>query len=261
MSPRPNSWSGVGEAYAASYAELCAGTGATLRELLGAGDGRTLLDVGAGTGDLAASFVTDGWIVDPREPEASMRAVARQRHPEIRITEGALPRLPDADGAFDAVVANFVLNHVPDPRAAAAELRRVTRDAAAATIWIRSPSWLWAEVCERAGLQAAPGGRLPEDKDFERTADGFARMLQDGGWHAPDVVEKQWIWNAPATALWASVEGGVAGAGAYYLGLDAPDRARFRSAFDALIVERASDGVLALEHVAAVAVMRRDPSL
>lgn len=261
MRGRPKSWSGVGEAYAASYAELCAGTGATLRALLGPGAGRTVLDVGAGTGELAASFAADGWIVHAREPEESMRAVARRRHPEVRISEGALPELPDVEGAFDAVVANFVLNHVPDPRAAAAELCRVTRDAAAATIWVRSPSWLWAEVCERAGLEAAAGGRLPADKDFERTTDGFARMLQDGGWTSPDVVEKQWTWNAPAAALWASVEGGVAGAGAYYLGLDAPDRARFRRGFDDLIADRAPDGVLALEHVAAVAVMRRDPSL
>lgn len=261
MRGRPNSWSGVGEAYAASYAELCAGTGETLRALLGPGGGRTLLDVGAGTGELAAAFAADGWAVDAREPEDSMRAVARKHHPGIRITEGALPALPDEDQAFDAVVANFVLNHVPDPRAAAAELRRVTRDAAVATIWIRSPSWLWTEVSERAGLQAAAGGRLPADKDFERTADGFARMLQDGGWRGPQVVEKQWIWNAPATALWASVEGGVAGAGAYYLGLDARDRARFQRAFDALIAERGRGGVLPLEHVAAVAMMRRDPSL
>ena len=261
MRGRPNSWSGVGEAYAASYANLCAGTGATLRELLGPGVGRTLLDVGAGTGDLAATFAADGWIVDAREPEEGMRATARQHHPDIRISEGALPELPDADRTFDAVVANFVLNHVPDPRAAAAELCRVTRDAAVATIWIRSPSWLWAEVCERAGLHAAAGGRLPEGKDFERTADGFARMLRDGGWPAPGVVEKRWIWNAPVTALWTSIEGGVVGAGAYYLGLDARDRARFRRAFDALIAERAQDDVLALEHVAGIAVMRRDPSL
>ncbi|MCE4025003.1 methyltransferase domain-containing protein [Microbacterium sp. Au-Mic1] len=261
MRGRPSSWSGVGEAYAASYAELCTGTGPSLRALLGPGAGRSLLDVGAGTGDLAAAFATDGWIVDAREPEESMRAVAGRRHPEIRIRGGALPALPDGDRAFDAVVANFVLNHVPDPRAAVAELRRVTRGVAAATIWIKSPSWLWAEVCERAGLSAATGGRLPADKDFERTADGFARMLQDGGWPAPHVIEKPWVWNAPAAALWASVEGGVAGAGAYYLGLDAGDRGRFQRAFDSLIAERAPHGVLALEHVAAIAVMRRDPTL
>lgn len=49
------SWQGAGEAYAASYASLCAGTGARMRELAGAADG-TLLDVGAGDGTLAAAW-------------------------------------------------------------------------------------------------------------------------------------------------------------------------------------------------------------
>lgn len=261
MRGRPNSWSGVGEAYAASYAELCAGTGDTLRALLGTGAGRTLLDVGAGTGELAAAFAADGWIVDAREPEASMREVSLRRHPALRMTSGALPDLPDHDEAFDAVVANFVLNHVPDPRAAASELVRVTRGAVVATIWIRSPSWLWAEVCERAELQVATGGRLPPDKDFERSADGFSRMLQEAGWPAPEVVELRWTWFATSTALWSSVAGGVAGAGGYYLGLDASHRDRFARAFDELMAERTEDGVLPIEHVAAIAVSRPDATL
>ncbi|MGO4679108.1 hypothetical protein [Microbacterium sp. 2MCAF23] len=60
MRGRPSSWSEVGEAYAASYAALCAGTGVVLRELLKSGAGRTLVDVGAGTGELASSFAEDG---------------------------------------------------------------------------------------------------------------------------------------------------------------------------------------------------------
>ncbi|MGN8026051.1 class I SAM-dependent methyltransferase [Microbacterium sp. 22242] len=251
----------MGQAYAASYAELCAGTIGALRSVLGPGEGRTLLDVGAGTGELAANFGADGWIVDAREPEASMREEARRRHPGLRIREGALPSLTDGDASFDAVVANFVLNHVPDPRAAAAELWRVSRAAVAATSWTVSPSWLWAEVCDRAGLEAVSGGRLPADKDFERTLEGFTRMLREGGWTDPDVREHRWTWRAPASALWTSIEGGVAGAGAYFRALDQRDRRRFRDGFEAVIAERGVHGVLALDHAAAIAVARRDRSL
>lgn len=126
-----------------------------------------------------------------------------------------------------------------------------------ATIWTESPSWRWAEVCERAGLEAASGGRLRADQDLERNVDGFARMLAKSGWVDPDVRERPWMWEAPTTALWRSVEGGVAGAGSYYLGLDRHDRRRFRNGFDALSAERAVQGILSLEHAAAIAVARR----
>ncbi|WP_244632555.1 hypothetical protein [Microbacterium sp. Se63.02b] len=43
-------WVGVGEAYSASYAALCAGTLPALRDALGDARGRSLVDVGAGTG-------------------------------------------------------------------------------------------------------------------------------------------------------------------------------------------------------------------
>ena len=118
-------------------------------------------------------------------------------------------------------------------------------------------AWLWAEVCERAGLEAASGGRLPAEKDFERTVDGFARMLAESGWVDPDVRERRWVWEAAPAALWRSIEGGVAGAGSYYLGLDRQDRRRFRSGFETLITERAVQGRLSLEHTAAIAVARR----
>ena len=260
MRGRPGSWSGVGAAYASSYAELCRGTFPALQALLGTGDGRTLLDVGAGTGELAAAFAADGWAVMAREPEPSMREVAARRHPGLRAEGGALPALPERDGAYDAVVANFVLNHVPDPRAAAAELRRVARGAAVATIWTSSPSWLWAEVCDRAGLVAASGGRLPAELDFERSVDGFAAMLDEGGWPDPRVRELRWIWRASQEALWSSVEGGIAGAGAYYRALGTRDRERFRAGFEEVVAARSVDGVLPLEHVAAVGVAYLDPS-
>ncbi|UWF78410.1 MULTISPECIES: class I SAM-dependent methyltransferase [Microbacterium] len=247
------SWAGVGAAYAASYAALCAGTGERMRELLGPGRGRTLLDVGAGDGRLAAAWSDAGWRVVACEPEPSMRAAARQRHPHLRIVAGGLPHLPFANRAADAVTANFVLNHVADPRAGAAELRRVAAETVAATIWTRSPTALWLDVFERAGLEPASGTPLPADKDFERTAAGFERMLRDAGWR-PEVTELTWTWTPDAETLWTSVEGGVAGAGAAYRNLAAPERARFRRAFDEVVA--AGGGRVRLEQTAAIAVHR-----
>jgi SAM-dependent methyltransferase len=249
-------WDGVGEAYAASYASLCAGTGDALIRLLGEADGRRMLDVGSGTGDLAARFAGLGWDVIGCEPENSMRVVAERQHPGIRFLRGALPDLPFADGSFDAVTANFVLNHVPDPRLAARGIARVAVPGAplAATIWIESPSWFWREVCDRAGLVPATGERLAPEHDFARTAVGFAGMLAEAGWQTAAAVEDSWTWRAAPQALWRSAEGGVASAGLFYLGLDDDERLRFRRGLDELCDEHAQDGVIPLRHIAAVAV-------
>ena len=251
-------WVGVGEAYAASYASLCEGTVETLSAALGPGAGKRLLDVGSGTGALAARFAHEGWSVTGSEPEPTMRAVAEREHPGMRFVDGALPDLPFPDHDFEAVTANFVLNHVADPRASARDMARVAMPGSplAATIWLVSPSWFWVDVSARAGLTPSAGERLPADKEFERTPAGFGRMLADGGWVATDVAELSWIWHVAPSALWASAEGGVASAGMFYRGLDESDRRRFRSAFDELVVEHETDGLIALEHTAAVAIGR-----
>lgn len=249
-------WSGVGEAYAASYESLCAGTNDSLVRTLGAADGRRVLDVGAGTGKLAGRLDAVGWAVTGCEPEETMRGVASRRYPALDFVEGGLPRLPFADAAFDAVTANFVLNHVDDPRQSARELVRIAASGAplAATIWTVSPSWFWMSVCDTAGLVPAAGGRLPEDKDFERTAEGFARMLTEGGWRDVWIEEHTWTWHATPQQLWASAEGGVASAGAFYFSLDAAARQRFRAAFDELVAGSMQGGSVALEHTAALVV-------
>lgn len=247
-------WAGTGQAYADSYASLCVGTAGTLLGMLGAPAGRSLLDVGSGTGLLAASFVDAGWDATGCEPEPTMREVALQEHPAIRVLDGALPSLPFADAEFGAVVANFVLNHVADPRASAGELLRVSADLVAATIWTNSPTWLWREVCDRAALVPSEGERLPPEKDFERTVDGFARMLGDAGWTSPRVSEITWTWSADAPALWASAEGGVGGAGQFYRALDDAGRRSFRAAFVSVCDERSIAGRVPLVHSAAVAV-------
>lgn len=250
-------WAGVGEAYSASYAALCAGSFPAMRHVVGEPAGRRLLDVGAGDGRLVAAWAAEGWTVTACEPEATMRAASHRAHPLIETVDAALPDLPFADGAFDVVVANFVLNHVGTPRASAAELDRVSRDAVVATTWTLSPSWLWAEITARAGIEPLAGARLPADQEFERTADGFAQMLREAGLERVAVTEHEWTWNAAPDALWRSVEGGVAGAGALYAELDPERRQRFRAAFDVVVDERSRDGALPLEHRAAIAVSRR----
>lgn len=249
------SWAGTGEAYDASYAALCEATADAVATAFGAPARRSLLDVGMGTGRFAVQLAAAGWAVSGCEPEASMRAVAQRQHPSLAVFDGALPELPFGTDSFDAVTANFVLNHVDDPRRSAAELARVARVRLAATIWLRSPSWLWVQAIERAQVSPPPAQRLAADKEFERTAAGFEGMLVDAGWRSVRVQEVSWLWRVAPEVLWGSVLGGVAGAGAAYRALDDNDRAAFERAFRSVAAEHADrSGALILEHTALLAV-------
>lgn len=252
------SWAGVGEAYATSYASLCAGTLDALFAALGSARGRSLLDVGAGTGELLDRAAGAGWRAVGCEPEPTMREAAERARPGSSIVAAALPDLPFENDSFDAVTANFVLNHVDDPRVSAGEMRRVVAQGGmlAATIWTSSPSWFWIEVCERAGVTPAPGDRLPEEKDFARTADGLSTMLTDAGWRDVSSTEHTWTWGVAPATLWRSAEGGVASAGLFYRALDPADRVRFRVGFDETCAAHSAGDGLRLRHSAALAVGR-----
>jgi SAM-dependent methyltransferase len=93
-----------------------------------------VLDVGCGPGtitvDLAASVPqgevigvdTAGDVLDFARQEAS-----RQGRPNVAFEAGDAYHLPFGDGSFDVVHAHQVLQHLSDPVAALAEMRRVGR--------------------------------------------------------------------------------------------------------------------------------------
>jgi len=90
-----------------------------LSTLAARGGPGTLLDVGCGRGDLAASWIASGWRVLGVEPSPEAARIARARGVEI-----VGPRLADARleaPRLDAVVFRHSLEHLPDPRA---DLRR-----------------------------------------------------------------------------------------------------------------------------------------
>ena len=88
--------------------------------------GRRVLDVGCGTGRLAAALANEAhakvWGIDA---SAEMVAVARETLPAgVGIRQGAAERLPFRDGWFDRVTMSLVIHLVDRPQALA-EARRV----------------------------------------------------------------------------------------------------------------------------------------
>jgi SAM-dependent methyltransferase len=118
-------WSARAATYGALMARATAH--ATPALLDGVGPGTRLLDVGAGLGDLCAEATRRGAITTGIDLAPNMVLTARDRHPGLTFLEGDAERLPFEAGAFDAVTGAFVINHLPDPEAAVAEMRRVAR--------------------------------------------------------------------------------------------------------------------------------------
>jgi SAM-dependent methyltransferase len=112
-----------------------------VRGALAAQPGERILDVGCGPGfyvqELLAEVGPDGSILAV-DASPDMLALARQRcdgHDNVTFREGNASALPVDDGDVDAALCVQVLEYVPDPPGALAEICRALRPGGRALIW------------------------------------------------------------------------------------------------------------------------------
>ncbi|HXF36283.1 MAG TPA: class I SAM-dependent methyltransferase, partial [Actinomycetota bacterium] len=90
--------------------------------------GRRWLDVGCGTGALCAAILercAPALVVGVEPSEGFLDAARRDLGDRAVLRRGTATALPLPDASVDAVVSGLVLNFVPDPGAALAEMTRV----------------------------------------------------------------------------------------------------------------------------------------
>ena len=261
-------WAGRADAYARSFAKLCAHPAGALLGAVGVAAvgidvGTRVLDVGTGPGTVAGLAVARGARVTAVDADPGMLDLARSHAPGADVRLGTLPDLTFAAGAFDATVANFVVNHVGDPRAALTELRRVTRPGGrvAVTIWPHPASplhQLWGRVLEAAGAERpATTPSLHPELDFDRTSDGLSSLLREAG--LADVTCRRLEWNhrADPEDWWSGPANGVASVGLVVTSQTPEMIVRLRQHYDRLIVDyRDEDGLLCLPTAALLAAGR-----
>ncbi|MFJ4184690.1 methyltransferase domain-containing protein [Kitasatospora sp. NPDC089509] len=150
----------------------------TLAELLHTGTayppGSRVLEAGCGVGAQTAHLLAanPGVLLTAADVSAESLAQARARiaalAPAARVAwhHGDLHRLPFPDGAFDHVFLCFVLEHLPDPAAGLAALRRVLRPGGTITV-----------------IEGDHGSALfhPETPAARRTVDHLVRLQADAG--------------------------------------------------------------------------------
>ncbi|WP_326617399.1 class I SAM-dependent methyltransferase [Streptomyces decoyicus] len=253
-------WAGSAAAYEAGFGRLCAYTVPQLLDAAGVAEGVRVLDVGTGTGSAAAAAGARGARVVAVDAEPDMARRAARAVPDASVHIAALPQLPYADGQFDAVVGNFVLNHVGRPRVALDELRRVTRPGGriALTLWAAPAApgqALLGRAVQAAGVSRPPSlpALAPED-DFPRTEDGLVGLL--GGADLRGAVCRTLSWDHRTTLQewWSGPAAGVATVGRIVRSQGAAVAERIRQQF-AVLAEEFTDegGRLVLPHTALLA--------
>jgi SAM-dependent methyltransferase len=158
------------------------------------------LDLATGTG-LVPAMTDDRRTVGCIAPwrvamdlSANMLRAARIASPPTRLVQGDLERLPFKTGSIDVVTLSLALHHLPTPRRALAELRRIVSPNGRLVLgaWGDELSPLWQAFdrwFEGAGLgpaRATPKNDLPID-----TPELLAAALREvGGFRSAEVVRE-----------------------------------------------------------------------
>jgi SAM-dependent methyltransferase len=131
-----------------------------------AGLGRTLLELGAGTGKLTSALTCSGARVIALEPVAGMRKLLEETAPGAEAVDAVAEHIPLPAASVDAVIAAQAF-HWFDPVAAPAEVARVLAPGGlVALIWNRRDDRV-AWVAELTRILDARAGDVPRHAQGE----------------------------------------------------------------------------------------------
>lgn len=149
--------------------------------------GRSVLDVGTGTGRGAIALARRGAVVTGVDASAEMLEVARRRAAdagvEVTFSREDAHRLPFEDGAFDSVICLRVLMHTPDWRQSLSELCRVARHRVVFDYPAMASAALLESVARR--VAHAAGARVEAYRVFAEAS--VRAALEANGYRVADV--------------------------------------------------------------------------
>lgn len=210
-----------------------------------------LLDVGCGTGSLAATLAAQakGRTIVGADLSPSYLQQARRNAPSGLYTVADAGRLALRDTAFAASLAQLVLNFVPDPAGAVAEMCRVTRPGGivAASVWDFRGGLVYQRLFWDTASGIDDGAGKARDRLFATplaTAEGLVRLWTEAGLRE--------IATQPITIrmdyesfedYWQPLLGGQGPVGTYVTGLDEGRRTLVRERVRLAYLAGGADGV------------------
>ncbi len=256
---RRDLWRGKASSYQRSFASLCAAPVPFLLDALALSAGSEVLDVGCGTGSLTEAAAARGAVVTAVDAEPSMVEATAERVPAARTSVAALPALPFSGAAFDAVAANFVVNHVARPAEAVAELARLARAGGrvGVTIWPHPQpplQRLWDDVVEAASIERPSIPAVAPEDNFPQTLDGVRDLLAGTGLLDVESRAVEWQHRVDPEDWWAGAADGIANIGHIVSRQDHATVLRMKAAYDRLVRRHLdSQGMLRLPTTALLA--------
>jgi ubiquinone/menaquinone biosynthesis C-methylase UbiE len=139
------------------------------------------LDVGCGTGALAACLAAAGYEMSGVDPSQGMLDVMRARAPGVKAFNASGTSLPFPDDSFDLVLSVAVLHHVADAdevRRTLGEMVRVARPAGRILVWDHNPrNPYWGVLMARVPQDTGDERLIPEREVTEGLSVAGARIL------------------------------------------------------------------------------------
>src|SRR4051794_31880794 len=202
--------------------------------------GLRVLDIATGPGHVAAAAAARGAEPVGVDIAKGMLAVARRAHPHLDFRLGDAEALPFADSSFDAAVGAFVLNHLPRPEIAAAELARVIGSGGrvALSVWDVPERTRFIGLVGDAVARAGGSRRGAGPDPFRFADDARLRALLDNAGLEDVVVETVEVRHrveGDAMALWDGLLAGSVRSAASVEALTPAVRERARAAFAELV--------------------------
>jgi SAM-dependent methyltransferase len=169
------------ETYQQGRPDYPAGLVGWLRDDLGLAPGRSVVDLGAGTGKFTPSLRATGARLVAVEPVDAMRAQLVAAHADVEALAGDAEHIPLPDGSLDAIVCAQAF-HWFASRAALAEMRRALKvGGALGLVWnMRDESVDWVATLTR--LMTPYEGDTPRysSENWRKVfpADGFSPLVE-----------------------------------------------------------------------------------
>lgn len=210
-----------------------------------------VLDVGCGTGSLAAMLVAraPGRTIVGADLSPSYLQQAHRNAPTGLYAAADAARLALRDAAFAASLAQLVLNFVPDPASAVAEMRRVTwpGGTVAASVWDFRGGLVYQRLFWDTASGIDESAARARDRLFATplaTAEGLVRLWTEAGLR--EVVTESITIRMDYDSFedyWQPLLGGQGPVGAYVTGLDEGRRTLVRERVRLAYLAGGSDGM------------------
>lgn len=217
-----------------------------LVQFAGVRDGEAVLDVGSGTGSLAAAVrqAAPAARVTGIDPSAAYVAYARSQLPEdgFRFVVGDAQAMEFPDASHERTLSLLVLNFIPDPAKALREMTRVTRPGGtvAAAVWDYGGGMQMLRIFWDEAVAADPAAAPRDERHMPLCRQGeLAALWRAGG--LANVEEQPLLFTMSFASFddyWTPFLGGQGPAGAYVAKLSDDRRAALR----ARLLHRLADG-------------------